>query len=821
MMAHRLERGTPTYARRRWRTTCSTIPSSCVVGVQRDPAAALRAGAALLDADPSPRHRALALWTVGMAHRELGELRARPRPSSTGRGSWRSSSTTRRWPARSPSRCRWSWPSRASWATRSAILDVSEPGLADGACSDACARQRGVILYQQGDFAAALVEYEAALHAARRRSGDLLGELRQRIEHRRPAQLPRPARRRPRPPRAGRRSRPRSSTRRCCRRWPSRTWPTSGRSAGDFPAAFESFERARGVLPQLRLRRPDGAVAAARPRPRAARRPTCWTRRASWPTGRSPSPTRPRASSIWPRACSSPPRPTSQRGDAAGGDRRRRAQRRRVRRPRAARRGRRWPGRCCCGRGRPRGRRPSWPTRWPPTPSTLDALGCRTDAVRANLLAAELRVELGDLDGADAAAALARPAPCARPSSTSRRRSRVRALIESARGNRAGARRAVNLGVRLLADHQAVLGATRAARLRRGQQRRAGPHRRPAGDRGRPPAGAARPARSDPPHVLAAARPPVRPTTTCSPSCSPGCGSSSSQQRDAVADAAIAGPSSTQERVVLERPHPQPRPPGAGRGHPGRRPARGSRCGCSASAPSSSTPTSTARCSPCRSIGNRASLHELGPVDGLAGDDRQLRPQPPPAQPGPGLGGLARAGGGDPLGAVGASLAERLLPAAGPALGSSRRHRARRGCCTVCRGGALPGTARAAGLGHAVADGVGDRPPARRAGRRVALVAGPGLAHADAEVAALAELHDHAAEILVGADADVGPLPRRARRQRPRPHRLSRLVPPRQPAVLDAAAGRRRARRSSTWSDARRCRGRSCSRRATWRWGRR
>ena len=48
-------------------------PELLVSGVQRDPAAALERAAPFVG-DPSPRVGALALWTMGMAHRELGEL---------------------------------------------------------------------------------------------------------------------------------------------------------------------------------------------------------------------------------------------------------------------------------------------------------------------------------------------------------------------------------------------------------------------------------------------------------------------------------------------------------------------------------------------------------------------------------------------------------------------------------------------------------------------------------------------------------------------------------------------------------------------------
>ena len=50
-------------------------PELLVSGVQRDPAAALERAAPFVG-DPSPRVAALALWTMGMAHRELGDLAA-------------------------------------------------------------------------------------------------------------------------------------------------------------------------------------------------------------------------------------------------------------------------------------------------------------------------------------------------------------------------------------------------------------------------------------------------------------------------------------------------------------------------------------------------------------------------------------------------------------------------------------------------------------------------------------------------------------------------------------------------------------------------
>jgi CHAT domain len=88
----------------------------------------------------------------------------------------------------------------------------------------------------------------------------------------------------------------------------------------------------------------------------------------------------------------------------------------------------------------------------------LAALGCRHDALRTTLLQAEVRIGRGDLAGADAL--LRRAAPAVRLAVTEQPGAlRVRALLDEAKGDRRRARRAVNLGVRLLTEQQATLGA--------------------------------------------------------------------------------------------------------------------------------------------------------------------------------------------------------------------------------------------------------------------------------------------------------------------------------------------------------------------------
>ena len=88
----------------------------------------------------------------------------------------------------------------------------------------------------------------------------------------------------------------------------------------------------------------------------------------------------------------------------------------------------------------------------------LDALGCRHDALRSALLQVEVHLGLGDVPGADEL--LRRAAPAVRQAVTEQPTAlRLRALVEMAKGDRRRARRAVNLGVRLLTEQQATLGA--------------------------------------------------------------------------------------------------------------------------------------------------------------------------------------------------------------------------------------------------------------------------------------------------------------------------------------------------------------------------
>ena len=305
-------------------------PEQLLAGVQRDPSAALARGAAVLARRPDAAPPGARPVDGRDGPPRARRAAPRPRATSSRRGRRRSSSAMPSWPRRSPSRCRSSSPTRASWTTR--WRSSTSPSRAcPRACADACAASAASILYQQGDFAAALGRVRDRAAAARRERRPARRAA-PADEHRRPAQLPRPARRGPH---------------RTC------SWPSSSRVdldqtlaqavaeqnlahvgalVGDFPAAFESFERAARRFEQLQLRRAAHAVAAARPRPRAAAGQPARRGAGAGRPGRRRVRARPRASSTSPRASSSPPRPTSRRRRRRR-HRRRRAQRRRVRRP--------------------------------------------------------------------------------------------------------------------------------------------------------------------------------------------------------------------------------------------------------------------------------------------------------------------------------------------------------------------------------------------------------------------------------------------------------------------------------------------------------
>ena len=132
-----------------------------VRAVQRDPSGVLERSLLMLEIADDDRTRAIARWALGMARRELGDLRAArvdlERAWETAAGlddlalAGRIATTLSLVVAY-----------QGELANALAILDVSEPAMG-GAELGHSHLQRGVILYQQGELDAALAAYEAAL----------------------------------------------------------------------------------------------------------------------------------------------------------------------------------------------------------------------------------------------------------------------------------------------------------------------------------------------------------------------------------------------------------------------------------------------------------------------------------------------------------------------------------------------------------------------------------------------------------------------------------------------------------------------------------
>jgi tetratricopeptide (TPR) repeat protein len=714
-------------------------PELLVSGVQRDPAAALSQAAPFVE-DPSPRVAALALWTMGMAHRELGELIAARTELDR---AWVMAMELEDIDLAGQIAITLSLvvAFQGDLGGALAILDLSEPGLS-GALLGRLRSQRGAIHYHQGDFAAALVDYDEALELLTAH-GDLLGELRQRTSIGAVLSY------------VGRLDDARMHLevavelgarldQTLLQAMAAQNLAYVGAISGDFPLAFESFERAAEYFrscgydgPWAQSLRLDHARALLQANlldeaQELADRSVAEVDEAEGELDL--------ALSLLVAAEAHIERGDIEGGIAAAG----RSVDAFVDRERPA-----WAALATAVLLRARASQS-------PTAEladevaanavTLEALGCRTDAVRANLLAAELRVGLGDLDGADAllrrAGRHVRSTVVHQPSAL-----RVRALIEAARGNRAGARRAVNLGVRILGDHQAVLGAIELrayAAANSDGLARIGV--RLAIEDGRP-------------RELLAQLEATRRTTSLLPAARPPDDDTlavllarlravDDQQRDAVSE---AGPRAELdvERLVLERQI---------RNHVRRAPAGDTRADVPLAA--------SLRLLGDRAlleyanldgalyavsvIDNRATLHELGPVDGLAEDvdscvhglHRLNRVQGSAA---------SRASASDTLAAVGATLAQRLIP---PRVARSGRP------LVIVPTGVLHG------LPWAVLPGLQGRPVSvtpsltgwaiahRRDDKveRVALVAGPGLRHAADEITALALLHP-GADVLVGRAA--------------------------------------------------------------------
>ena len=138
-----------------------------VRAVQRDPSGVLERSLLMLEIADDDRTRAIARWALGMARRELGDLRAArvdlERAWETAAGlddlalAGRIATTLSLVVAY-----------QGELANALAILDVSEPAMG-GAELGHSHLQRGVILYQQGELDAALGGLRGGTGGVRRR----------------------------------------------------------------------------------------------------------------------------------------------------------------------------------------------------------------------------------------------------------------------------------------------------------------------------------------------------------------------------------------------------------------------------------------------------------------------------------------------------------------------------------------------------------------------------------------------------------------------------------------------------------------------------
>ncbi len=420
--------------------------------VQRDPAAAIDEALAALQAGSDDATRTRARWALGMARRELGDLAA----------------------ARDDLEAAWIGAVELDDGAMAAqiavtlalvlsyqgdikgaldILDVSEPSLTDDALGH-LHMQRGIILYQRGDLATALSEYRAAL-AAFERTGDELGAIKVHINLGALLGF------------AGRLDEARQYLEPASQAADSlgehimaaiaeQNLAFIGALAGDFPAAFESFERAARWFadghyegPFTRSLRLDHARALLQANLLdearvVARRAVIEAEQTEGDLDRAESllvaaevliAAGEIAEGTAVAAASEEQFAISQRASWA----------------------------TLAESVRLRGQAQLTPSRETAADVAANAeqlAGCgyHLEAVRAQLLAADVLVRAGD--ASSAAAVLAGVERWARSSVVHHATAlRIQAEIELAAGRRDRARRAVNRGVRALARHQSVLGA--------------------------------------------------------------------------------------------------------------------------------------------------------------------------------------------------------------------------------------------------------------------------------------------------------------------------------------------------------------------------
>jgi tetratricopeptide (TPR) repeat protein len=715
-------------------------PEQLLIGVQRNPSAAIAEGMAMLDADPSPRHRVIAMWTIGMAHRELGELHT---ARDTLERAWEAAIELDDAVMASHIAVSLSLVVAFQGELENAlhILDVSEPLLPEQ-LRGRLRTQRGVILYEQGDFAASLEQYETAL-ALLAESGDGLGELRQRINlgalH---SYLGRLDDARAHLELALAQAEQLDQT--MLQAVAEQNLAHTDTLAGDLPRAFESFERAARRYersgydgPFAHSLRLDHARALlhANLLSEATQLADRAVKESEETEGSLDLAESLMVAAETHLAAGDVAAATAlaERSEAEFADRGRPA----------------WAtlARAVLLRARAAdGPAPGLIAETEENAAELLRQGYRLPAARAGLLAAELRIGEGDVAGAERlTSSIASSASASLLDEVSVLR--IRALIALGRDRRAEARRTVNRGVRLLAEHQAVLGAIELrahAAANSNDLARIG--LRLAIDDHRP-------------RELLAHLEATRRTVSLLPAARPPDDEVlaelltelrvvAAQQRAAIEGGSPDGDLARRRRGLEERI----------RGHLRQAPAGPARQAVPLAESVRLLGERTlveyanldGRLYAVSVVDNRTSLHDLGQIDELVADidgcshalHRLNRAQGSTE---------SRAAAATALGVVTGALCERLVP--------RRVLRSQRPVVVVPTGvlyalpwGALPGlTGRAVSVCPSLTGWAVAHRDASSA-RSVGLIAGPDLEHADAEVTALAELHDRP-DVLTGHEA--------------------------------------------------------------------
>ena len=132
-----------------------------VRAVQRDPSGVLERSLLMLEIADDDRTRAIARWALGMARRELGDLRAARVDLER---AWETAAGLDDLALAGRIATTLSLVVAYQGELANALDDPRRVRAGDGRCrARSLHLQRGIVLYQQGELDAALVEYEAAL----------------------------------------------------------------------------------------------------------------------------------------------------------------------------------------------------------------------------------------------------------------------------------------------------------------------------------------------------------------------------------------------------------------------------------------------------------------------------------------------------------------------------------------------------------------------------------------------------------------------------------------------------------------------------------